>query len=239
MPTVKIFISYAKNDYNMMTAVEFCCKDIGYVNFSNQKYKIDVWSDHHLVAGDSWKAEITQRIKDADVVLFLLSPSFIKSEFITNTEIPLALKRREESGIEILGIIIEGCDFSHLPLRKTQLVPSMSGKLKPVSSWRTDKKCWDAIRNGIEICAFRSINKMPWNKGTIRKLPPKLQDKNFVHNAPAELQGLRKMAVRIKTAKRKQNEERQKKKNNEKLLMNVILLVALLFFAYKIIIKFL
>lgn len=241
MATVKIFISYAKTDYNLMTAVEFCCKEIGHITFQDKKYKIDVWSDHHLLAGDAWKAVITERIKEADVILFLVSPNFVKSEFIINTEIPLALKRKEEAGIEILGIFMDECTFSHLPIKRIQLVPSIHGRLKPVVSWHKNKLCWDAIRNGVEICAFRSINQMPWNKGITQKLPDKLKDKSFVHNAPPELQHLRNMVVQAEIAKKRNAAKKKKDEEDARntALVQFAFIVIALFFFYTIISKYL
>jgi hypothetical protein len=236
MATLKIFISYAKKDYNLMTAVEFCCKQIGQIDFAGKKYKVDVWSDHHLLAGEAWKKQIVDRIKEADVVLFLLSPNFVKSDFILNTEIPLAMKRKEEAGIGILGIYMEQCDFSHLALRKQQLVPSHHGSLKPISTWSKNKTCWDAVKDGIEICAHHSIGNMPWNKGVPQKLPAKLQEKNFVHNAPPALQHLRNMVVRAETKKRasaeakRREEERQR---HEAIAITALIAIIILLFYLK------
>jgi hypothetical protein len=226
MATLKIFISYAKKDYDLMTAVEFCCKEIRQIDFAGKKYKVDIWCDHHLLPGEAWKKQIVDRIKEADVVLFLLSPNFVKSDFILNTEIPLAMKRKEEAGIGILGIYMEQCDFSHLALRKQQLVPSYHGSLKPISTWSKNKICWDAVKDGIEVCAHHSIGNMPWNKGVPLKLPAKLQEKNFVHNAPPALQHLRNMVVRAETIKRANAEA--KRREEERQRQEVIAITALI-----------
>jgi TIR domain len=236
MATLKIFISYAKKDYNLMTAVEFCCKQIGQIDFAGKKYKVDVWSDHYLLPGEAWKKEIVERIKEADIVLFLLSPNFVKSDFILNTEIPLAMKRKEESGIGILGIYMEQCDFSHLSLRKHQLIPSYHGSLKAISTWSKSKTCWDAVKDGIEICAHASINNMPWNRGITQKLPPKLQEKNFVHNAPPALQHLRNMVVRAETRKKANAETKRREEEQDKLyavLITALIAIIILLFYIK------
>ena len=237
METLKIFISYAKLDYDLMTAVEFCCQQIDQIDFVGKKYKIDVWSDHHLIPGEAWKSAIIDRIKEADIVLFLFSPNFIKSDFILNTEIPLAMKRKEESEIGILGIYMEECEFGQLAFRKTQLIPLYHGKLKSISSWKKDKECWDTVKAGIEICAFNSISRLPWNKGLSQKLPRKLQEKNFIHNAPPALQHLRNMVVSADAIKKANLEYKKREEEHDKLQAIAIaaifvLLILLIFILY-------
>ena len=70
METVRIFISYAKKDYNMMRAVAACCKKINQIDFGGTQYKVEVWSDDDMIPGERWNPQIEDNIKDADVVLF-------------------------------------------------------------------------------------------------------------------------------------------------------------------------
>jgi hypothetical protein len=235
MEQLNIFISYAKKDYGLMTAIEESCKQIRPITFAGKKYKINIWSDNYILPGELWKKAIVEKIKSADVVLFLISPNFISSEFITNTEIPLAMERHEESGIGILGVYMEQCDFNQLALRKTQLVPSYHGHLKPISVWKGSKICWVAIKDGIEICAYSSISKMPQNRGLPVKLPARLQEKRFINNAPPALQQLRKMVVKAKNEK-KQNAQRRKDELHNlifriSIAALIILLIYIKFFA--------
>ena len=234
MQTLKIFISYAKNDYNLMTAIEHCCKEIKQIKFNNQIYTIDVWCDHHLLPGESWKSEITNRIKDADVILFLLSTNFLKSDFIINTEIPLAIKRKQESEIGVLGIYMEDCEFGSLKIKKTQLIPSYRGRLKAISTWKQNNECWDAVKDGIEICCYNSIANMPWNKQYKSKLPSRLTEKNFTHNAPPELQYLNNQWLSIEARKQaiKDAQRRDEEKENLMIILIFCLLAILLILIY-------
>lgn len=241
METVKIFISYAKDDYNLMSAVEFCCNQIRQIDFVGKKYNVNVWSDHHLIPGERWKVQIEQRIKDADVILFLLSPNFVKSDFIQNIEIPLAIKRWRESDIGILGIYMDDCDFNHLPIKKIQLVPSNAGRLKAVSTWSKDKQCWASVKDGIQICAYNSISRLPWNKGLSKELPPQLLEKNFEHNAPPALQYLKNQVIRAEARKKAQTEAKKRHEEDERntALAQVVVIALIILFLYTILNKYL
>ena len=242
MNKVKIFISYAKDDFNIMKGVEYVCKELKSIDYNKKKYEIEVWSDQYIIGGENWKETIIERIKDADVILFLISSRFIKSDFIRTVEIPLALERRQEAKIGILGIYMEECDYSQIDMRKTQIVPQYQGRLKPVVLWSRQEGCWEAIRDGIEKCAYLSIDRLPWhNKSTKQTLPATLQEKDFEHNAPVEYQYLRNWGLMkerekeaIKQAKRRQIEH----ENNEDILKAVavlLILVAVFITIYKLI----
>jgi TIR domain len=238
MESLNIFISYAKDDYNLMRAIEFSCNQINTIKFSNKIYKINVWSDHHLIPGDAWKKAIVDKIKDADVVLLLISPNFIKSQFIEHTELPLVLKRKEESEIGVLGIYLAECELGKLAVRKDQLIPSFHGRLKAISTWDKDPACWDAVKVGIEMCAHYAISRMPWNKGLSNKLPPKLQEKNFKNNAPPALQFLlqetkrKENLVKARAEAKRQNEENDR---NEAVMKVALVALVLMFLYYKFI----
>ncbi|MEM1003436.1 MAG: hypothetical protein AAGH46_12385, partial [Bacteroidota bacterium] len=69
------------------------------------------------------------------------------------TEVPLALERRKESGIGVLGIYLEDCNFSMTYLRKTQIVPQYKGRLYPIESWDKKGEYWITIKDAIEECS--------------------------------------------------------------------------------------
>jgi TIR domain len=234
MESLNIFISYAKEDYDLMRAIEYSCNQINAIRFSSKIYKINVWCDHHLIPGDAWKKTIVDRIKDADVVIYLLSPSFMKSEFIQNVELPLILKRKEESEIGALGIYLQECEFGKLAVRKDQLIPSFHGRLKPISLWKNDTACWDAVSAGIETCAHYAIGRMPWNQGLSKKLPPKLQEKNFKNNAPPALQFLLQDVKRKENLVKARAQAKLQDEENEinKVIMTIALIAMVAMFIY-------
>jgi hypothetical protein len=240
MDKVRIFISYAKDDFKMMKLIEHICRDIKHITYERKKYEIEVWCDQYIVGGDNWRDTIIQRIKDADVIIFLLSPRFMQSNFIGTVEIPLALERRQNANISVLGIYMEECDYSEISVKKTQIVPQYQGRLKPVVLWRQQEGCWDAIRDGIEKCAYLSIDKMPWNNKSGQKaLPVAMREKDFKHNAPAEIQLLQEFGLQ-KIAKKKYFEEKKRlelKQENDEALIKVVVIVALIALISSIILK--
>ena len=224
-----------------MRGVAACCKKINQIDFGGTQYKVEVWSDDDMIPGERWNPQIEDNIKDADVVLFLLSPNFIQSKFIVSKEIPLAVKRWQESKIGLLGIYVAKCNFDHLPISKIQMVPSSAGRLKPSLEWNIKTEYWAAVKDGIEMCAYNSISRLPWNQALAKKFPAKLQEKKFVQNAPPELQGLLEMVREDEAVAefRQAKKRMEQTEANNTAIIQIAVIVLILLIAYKIITKFL
>ena len=67
---------------------------------------MDVWSDEDLKVGENWHAEIQRRLASAKAAVLLISPAFLASEYIANSELPVLLKKASEGGLTIVQILL-------------------------------------------------------------------------------------------------------------------------------------
>jgi tetratricopeptide (TPR) repeat protein len=65
-----------------------------------------VWSDQELKIGEEWDPEIQKQLGAAKVVVLLVSPAFLASKYIANSELPVLLRRRSEDGLAILPVLL-------------------------------------------------------------------------------------------------------------------------------------
>lgn len=71
---VKLFYSYSHKDEELRN-------DLADHLFPLQRVGlIEVWHDREMLAGDAVDEEIASKLRSADLVLVLISPSFIRSE---------------------------------------------------------------------------------------------------------------------------------------------------------------
>ncbi len=74
---------------------------------------VDVWSDHRLMLGRVWRAEIRAAIERADIGLVLVSPALLASDFVRTVELP-ALRTRLGDAVLPVGLQAVGFERSDL-----------------------------------------------------------------------------------------------------------------------------
>jgi len=128
-----LFISYAHRDE--------AYKDDLNIHLSTLRRQkiIEAWQDREIVIGDEWDATIEAALRKSKIVLFLVSPHFLDSDYIHRTEIKIALEMYEERLCKIVPIVIRPCDWQTTDLSKFQALPRNA---KPVSKWDDQDEAW-------------------------------------------------------------------------------------------------
>ncbi len=101
-PTV--FISYSHRDEGW--------KDRLVSHLNALEMEPEVWSDHRIVPGDSWRAELDQAISRSSVAILLVSPDFLTSRFIQDVEVPKLLERRRDEGLQVIPLFVRPSDWA-------------------------------------------------------------------------------------------------------------------------------
>lgn len=95
---------------------------------------IDTWHDRRIIAGQQFADEIDQNFEDADIILLLISPDFINSDFCYNIEMRRAIQRHARGEAAVIPVILRPCDWNDLPFRKL-LAATKDGK--PIIKFQT------------------------------------------------------------------------------------------------------
>jgi hypothetical protein len=112
---------------------------------------IDIWDDCEIVPGTYWAEEIKRRLFTAHIILFLISPAFIASDYCFLTEMSYAIKRHRLGKVRIIPVILRHVDWKPL-LGDIQALPKDA---KPVvgSSWHSREEAFLDVVQGIRIVA--------------------------------------------------------------------------------------
>ncbi|MEI7869767.1 MAG: SUMF1/EgtB/PvdO family nonheme iron enzyme [Candidatus Methylumidiphilus sp.] len=137
---VKVFYSYAHTDERYKKKLETCLSAI------QREGLIEPWDDRKIMAGQLWAGEIKQSLESADLILLLISPDFIASNYCHEIEMKLALERHEQGLAEVVPIIIRHADWQHSPFAKFQSLPKDS---KPVQAWKPQDLAFLDIAEGL------------------------------------------------------------------------------------------
>jgi len=74
----------------------------------------EVWFDRDLEMGESWEGRIMDVVQRADVVLLLVSPAYLASSFVSNSELP-AIAERGRQGARVVPVVIAPCNWQQHP----------------------------------------------------------------------------------------------------------------------------
>jgi len=84
---VKVFFSYSHEDEKLRDELEKHLKPL------ERQNKIETWHDRKIDPGTDWRKELDAQLNSADIILLLVSPSFVHSDFCYCTELEQARKR--------------------------------------------------------------------------------------------------------------------------------------------------
>ncbi|MCT8558806.1 toll/interleukin-1 receptor domain-containing protein, partial [Glaesserella parasuis] len=139
--STKVFISYSHKDE--------CFKDELCEHLSSLRRQgvIDDWNDRKITPGSEWKNDIDKNLLESELILFLVSSSFMNSDYCNDIELKKALRLHSEGTAHIIPIIIRAVDWSGSELASLQALPKDA---KAVQSWSDKDEAWVNVINGIK-----------------------------------------------------------------------------------------
>ena len=97
-------------------------------------------------AGEEWREAIRTQLGRADVILLLVSPDFLASDFIFDEELATALKRHERGSARVVPIILRPCAWQRSPIGQLQALPKDA---KPITTWSNRDSAWTNVGDGL------------------------------------------------------------------------------------------
>lgn len=152
---MKIFVSYSRKDLALFQ--EFIDGLAGVHFLVPPK---SVWHDGLIPLGSEWDEELRAALKAADLVVMLVSPDFMKSEYIWKKEMLPALARHEAKQCKVLPIILRPtAAWEKSPLGKLQAAFGGEPVAGPVN--RRDKAWKDIIEDIVDLAEAFSCAASP------------------------------------------------------------------------------
>ena len=143
--TARVFMSYSHEDEVLRDQLE--CQ----LSILKHQGLIEVWHDRRLIPGDNIDFAISKELDNADIILMLLSPDFLNSDYCYGIEAERALQRQQEGSARLISVILRPCDWKHTELSKSLVTPKDG---KPITRWPDRDEALldvsDSIRKSIE-----------------------------------------------------------------------------------------
>ncbi|MBA9068167.1 hypothetical protein FHR71_001908 [Methylobacterium sp. RAS18] len=112
-----IFFSYSHKDEALRDRLEVA------VTTMKRQGLIETWHDRRLRAGDDFDTGVRAELERADVILLLVSPDFIASDYCHDVEMTRAMERHERGEARVIPVILRPCDWHPTPFGKILGVP--------------------------------------------------------------------------------------------------------------------
>ena len=93
---------------------------------------IETWYDRRIIPGDLLRNAIDDHLATADLVLVLISPDFINSDYCYQREMRTALQRHHKGQARVIPIILRPVDWQGTPIGCLLATPKDG---KPVTTW--------------------------------------------------------------------------------------------------------
>jgi hypothetical protein len=139
-PTLSAFVSYSHEDERYRRTLDISLAQL------KRNGLISVWYDRRILPGQQWDKEIDRNLETADIVLVLVSPDFLASEYAYTREMQIAIERHRTGRTTVIPVILRPSDWRSSPLGSLQALPSDG---RPISMWNKRDQAWLDVVHGL------------------------------------------------------------------------------------------
>lgn len=139
--SVEVFCCYACKDRLMLLELKTHLMPL------QREGLITLWADVDIQAGMEWEKEIHLHLNTAQIILLLISPDFLASEYCYNIEMQRAIERHECGEARVIPIILRRASWQKTPLGKLQALPTGAN---PITQWHDQDEAFYDVAKGIQ-----------------------------------------------------------------------------------------
>lgn len=144
---LEIFYCYARKDHALRDKLD------AHLATLHRTGLITAWYDGEIVPGVAWEEEIKTHLNTADIILLLISPAFIQSDYCYSKEMKRALERHDAKEARVVPILLRPVEWAGTPFSLLQMLPSNA---RPVTRWPDRDEAFKDVAKGIH----RAVNEL-------------------------------------------------------------------------------
>jgi len=139
---VLIFYAYARQDESLRDELA------KHLALLRRQGLIRDWYDRRIEPGAEWEEDIDHHLRSAQIILPLISPDFIDSDYCYDIEMKRAMERHQRGEARVIPVILRPCDWKNAPFAKLQALPRDA---KPVTQWDNQDEAFLSVADGIRM----------------------------------------------------------------------------------------
>lgn len=135
-----IFYCYAKEDRELRDCLEIHLKPL------KRQFRFVSWHEQEIEPGKEWEKEMEAYLTTAQIVLLLVSPHFMASDYCYTQQMYRALERHQSGYARVIPIFLRDVDLEDAPFYRLQALPTDA---IPVTLWSDRDAAFANIARGI------------------------------------------------------------------------------------------
>ncbi len=139
---LKVFYVFSHADEAMVPQMEEVLQKLLKAGY------LESWAHRRLSDPARWRQKLSHSLEEADIVVFLVSASFLESGYLSDIEATWALDMHRRGQARVVPVRIEPLDWSGTPLERLKPVPPGT----EVPDWSTSTP-WQALQERLEQVA--------------------------------------------------------------------------------------
>ena len=147
---IDVFISYAAEDEKFKKQLET------HLTLLKREGVISTWNSQQTTAGliEGAEQEIATRIDSAQIILLLMSTSFLASDDLYKNQMMRAINRQQSGkAVRVIPIAVRYVAPGNPDIVPFQKIQGLPRNGKPIESWRSADEAWAMIAQEIrEVC---------------------------------------------------------------------------------------
>ncbi len=152
---VELFYCYAREDIALHKELD------KHLSGLKDQLSLRVWHNREIRPGVEWEQEIHIHLNTAHIILLLVSPDFMASEYCSK-ETNQALKRHEQGSTCVIPILLRPVNCEGAPFSSLHMLPTNA---KPITMWANRDQAYSDIAEVIREETIAILAKQWRDKG--------------------------------------------------------------------------
>jgi hypothetical protein len=138
--TRQIVLLYAGEDEALLERL------IAHLKPLQRQKLIEIWCALDISAGAEWEQEVRDHVNAAHMILLLISPAFLNSNYCYESEMKWAMQRHEQGKVHVIPIILRPCFWRVAPFERLKALPKDG---KAITLWTNRDYAFMHVAEGI------------------------------------------------------------------------------------------
>ena len=158
---VEVFCCYVEEDASFLESLQ------RHLSILRRSERIVPWHKRKVIAGGDWGHEIDAHLNSDALILLLISPHFLDSDYAYEVELQRAMQRYDDNEARVIPILVRPCVWEKALFARLQMLPRNG---RAISEYKNKDQAFTEIVEEIS----RVLESMQLTPGTAASGLPKI-----------------------------------------------------------------